>query len=144
MKRVAIFWPGDYRDRPNQWARPQITEATEQLQKALRKLGRKPYLVRGFLTRPDEAIAKLGPIDDPIIGTPRIAEGMVVVVDQSGLYVGLNPENGEKEGAGYRLRGSVAPVAGAVAFSKGRLLAPLSDGTVMLLSGWRLVDVKKK
>jgi outer membrane protein assembly factor BamB len=82
--------------------------------------------------------------DDPIVGTPRVADGMVVVADQSGLYVGLDPKTGEKVGSGYRLRGSVAPVAGAVTFSKDRLLAPLSDGTVMLLSGRRLVDVKKK
>jgi L-fucose isomerase-like protein len=84
VKRVAIFWPGDYRDRPNEWARPQITETTEQLQKALKKLGRKPYVVRGFLTRPDEAIAKLGPIDDPTIGAfvhwtygPHTCDGVV-------------------------------------------------------------------
>jgi L-fucose isomerase-like protein len=68
VKKVAIFWPGDYRPQPNEWARPQITEATEQLQRALRKLGRSPYLVPGFLTRPDEAIRRLGPIDDPLIG----------------------------------------------------------------------------
>jgi L-fucose isomerase-like protein len=84
VKRVAIFWPGDYRDRPNQWARPQIAEATEQLQKALRKLGRKPYVIKGFITRPDEAIAKLGPVDDPTIGTfvhwtyaPHTCDGVV-------------------------------------------------------------------
>ncbi len=68
MKKVALFWPGDYRARPNEWALPQITEATEQLKKALVKLGRSPYLVPGFLTRPDESIAKLGPIDDPTVG----------------------------------------------------------------------------
>ena len=55
MKKVAIFWPGDYRAKPNEWATPQIQEATEQLQQALKKLGRIPYLVPGFLTRPDEA-----------------------------------------------------------------------------------------
>ena len=68
MKKVAIFWPGDYRDKPNEWARPQADEATGQLQQALRKLGRSPYLVPGFLTRPDEAIGKLGGIDDPLVG----------------------------------------------------------------------------
>jgi L-fucose isomerase-like protein len=84
VKKVAIFWPGDYRDRPNEWARPQISEATEQLQKALKKLGRKPYVVKGFLTRPADAIAKLGPIDDPLIGTfvhwtygPHTCDGVV-------------------------------------------------------------------
>jgi L-fucose isomerase-like protein len=68
VKKVGIFWPGDYRARPNEWARPQADEATEQLQRALRHLGRSPYVVPGFLTRPDEAIGKLGPLDDPLIG----------------------------------------------------------------------------
>jgi L-fucose isomerase-like protein len=84
VKRIAIFWPGDYRDQPNEWARPQITEATEQLQKALKKLGRKPYLIPGFLRRPDEAIEKLGPVDDLTIGVfvhwtygPHTCDGVV-------------------------------------------------------------------
>ncbi len=68
MKKVALFWPGDYRAKPNEWAKPQINEATAQLQQALKKLGRTPYLVEGFLTKPHEAIARLGPIDDPMIG----------------------------------------------------------------------------
>ena len=67
-KRVAIFWPGDYRAKPNEWALPQSRETTERLSAALRKLGREPYLIEGYLTRPDEAIAKLGPVDDPAIG----------------------------------------------------------------------------
>ena len=28
MKKVAIFWPGDYRAKPNEWARPQAEETT--------------------------------------------------------------------------------------------------------------------
>ncbi|MBI2898475.1 MAG: fucose isomerase [Deltaproteobacteria bacterium] len=68
MRKVAIFWPGDYRPRPNAWALPQVREATRQIAGALRRLGRRPYVVRGFLTRPDEAITRLGPIDDPMIG----------------------------------------------------------------------------
>lgn len=67
-RRVAIFWPGDYRDKPNQWALPQAREATRQLCTALKKLGRTPYIVEGYLTRPHQAIEKLGPIDDPAIG----------------------------------------------------------------------------
>jgi len=42
MKKVAIFWPGDYRQQPNAWARPQAAETTQQLQRALKKLGRDP------------------------------------------------------------------------------------------------------
>jgi L-fucose isomerase-like protein len=69
MKKIAIFWPGDYRAKPNEWARPQVDEATHQMQRALEKLGRQSYLVNGFLTKPHEAIRHLGPIvDDPMIG----------------------------------------------------------------------------
>ena len=66
--KVAVFWPGDYRAKPNEWALPQSRETTERLVSALKKLGRSPYLVEGCLTRPDEAIARLGPIDDPMVG----------------------------------------------------------------------------
>src|SRR3954447_21350364 len=67
-KNVAIFWPGDYRAKPNQWALPQAKETTAQLQAALKKLGRKPTVIKGFITKPAEAIRQLGPIDDPMIG----------------------------------------------------------------------------
>jgi L-fucose isomerase-like protein len=84
MQRVALFWPGDYRKLPNTWALPQAQAATAQLISALKKLGRKPYLVKGFITNPAEAISKLGPIDDPIIGlfvhwayAPHTLEGVV-------------------------------------------------------------------
>ncbi|HZU35164.1 MAG TPA: hypothetical protein VFA18_04605 [Gemmataceae bacterium] len=84
MRKVAIFWPGDYRGQPNEWAQPQAAETTDQLQHALRKLGREPYVIKGFLTRPDEAISKLGPVDDPMIGVfvhwtygPHTCDGVV-------------------------------------------------------------------
>lgn len=74
---IAIFWPGDYRDKPNELARG-LLEA------ALRKLGRSSYRVDGFVARPHEAIEKLGPITDPMIGVcvhwfygPNTVEGTV-------------------------------------------------------------------
>src|SRR5262249_40130138 len=67
-RRIAIFWPGDYRTKPNELAFPGVAKATAQLENALRQLGRTPYRVEGFLTRPHEAIEKLGAIDDPLIG----------------------------------------------------------------------------
>ena len=83
-KRVAIFWPGDYRSRPNEWALAQSLETTGQLVAALRKLGRSPYVIRDYLTRPDQAIAQLGPIDDPVVGVfvhwtyaPHTVDGVV-------------------------------------------------------------------
>lgn len=83
-RKVAVFWPGDYRPKPNEWALPQAREATAQLVEALKKLGRAPYVVEGYLTRPDEAISRLGPIQDPMIGlfvhwtyAPHTVDGVV-------------------------------------------------------------------
>jgi L-fucose isomerase-like protein len=83
-KKVALFWPGDARRKPNELALPSIREATSQLDRALRKLGREPYLVPGFLAKPHEAIEKLGPIDDPMVGVcvhwfygPHTTDGVV-------------------------------------------------------------------
>ena len=83
-KKVAIFWPGDYRSKPNEWALAQSRETTEQLVAALKKLGRSPYVIADYLTRPDQAIAKLGPIDDPLVGVfvhwtyaPHTVDGVV-------------------------------------------------------------------
>ena len=82
--KVAIFWPGDYRAKPNEWAVPSVTQATAQLENALKKLGRAPYRVAGWLTKPHEAIEKLAPIDDPLIGVcvhwfygPHTCDGVV-------------------------------------------------------------------
>src|SRR4051794_29923452 len=83
-KKVAIFWPGDYRQKPNEWALEQSRETTEQLVAALRKLGRTPYTIDDYITRPDQAIARLGPIDDPMVGVfvhwtyaPHTVDGVV-------------------------------------------------------------------
>src|SRR3954447_16374232 len=83
-KKVAIFWPGDYRQKPNEWALQQSRETTEQLVAALRKLGRTPYTIEDYITRPDQSIAKLGPVDDPIVGVfvhwtyaPHTVDGVV-------------------------------------------------------------------
>jgi L-fucose isomerase-like protein len=83
-KKVALFWPGDYRERPNELALPLAQEATRQVSAALKRLGREPYVVKGFLTRPHESIEKLGHIDDPMIGLfvhwvygPHTVDGVV-------------------------------------------------------------------
>lgn len=83
-KKIAVFWPGDARDIPNQLALPNVQEATAQLERALKKLGRTPYLVPGFLSKPHHAIEKLSAIDDPMIGVcahwlygPHTTDGVV-------------------------------------------------------------------
>jgi L-fucose isomerase-like protein len=68
LKRVFIFWPGDGRDIPNQLAKPSIQHATGQLKQALRRLGREPRLIEGFIVKPHESIEKLGLIEDPLVG----------------------------------------------------------------------------
>ncbi|WP_316980292.1 hypothetical protein [Shumkonia mesophila] len=82
--RIAIFWPGDYRAKPNEQALPHMAGATAQLEKALAKLGRASYRIDGYLTKPHEAIEKLGPVDDPLIGVyvhwvygPHTTDGVV-------------------------------------------------------------------
>lgn len=67
-KKVAVFWPGDARQIPNELATPNAEQATLQMEAALKKLGRSPYRVDGFLSKPHESIEKLGPIDDPMVG----------------------------------------------------------------------------
>src|SRR5262245_41748255 len=82
--RIALFWPGDARRKPNELALPNVEEATQQIERAVRKLGRVTYRVPGFLEKPHEAIEKLGPIQDPMIGVcvhwfyaPHTTEGVV-------------------------------------------------------------------
>lgn len=83
-QKIALFWPGDYRPEPNENALPNIREATVQLENALKKLGRRSYHIDGYLTRPHEAIERLGPIQDPMIGVcvhwfygPHTVDGVV-------------------------------------------------------------------
>lgn len=102
-KRIAIFWPGDYRSLPNEAALPEITAATNQLEKALQKLGYESYRISGYITKPNEAIEKLSGINDPIIGVyahwvygPHTTDGVVgkdnpllLVSNFSGTWPGL-------------------------------------------------------
>jgi L-fucose isomerase-like protein len=83
-KRIAIFWPGDYRDEPNRLALSGVEEATAQMEKALAKLGFESYRIEGFVTKPNEAIEKLSGVDDPIVGMythwvygPHTTDGVV-------------------------------------------------------------------
>jgi len=83
-QRIALFWPGDGRDLPNELAFPNVTESTRQMKAALEKLGKEPYLLEGYLSKPHHAIERLGPIQDPMIGIcvhwcygPHTTEGVV-------------------------------------------------------------------
>ena len=68
-----------------------------------------------------------------IIGQPQLADDRVVLADQSGRYTALEPHTGKSAGQGFALRGSIAPATAPISFGPGRLFAPLSDGTVLML-----------
>jgi outer membrane protein assembly factor BamB len=67
-----------------------------------------------------------------LVGRPQLVGGMVVVADDSGLIVGLDPDKGTVVGKPLRLPGSTVPAASPVGFGNDRLFTPLSDGTVLL------------
>ncbi len=68
-----------------------------------------------------------------IVGQPQQIDGLLVVADEAGRFVGLDPATGKVQGQ-YVLKASVAPAAPPAAFGPGRAFAPLTDGTVLLLS----------
>jgi hypothetical protein len=72
--------------------------------------------------------------DGAIVGQPEMAEGLLILADQSGRYLAIDPQTGKAVGPGYVLKGSIAPAASPVAFGPNRLFAPLSDGTVLMLT----------
>ena len=81
---IHIYLPGDYRPKPNELAMPMVAESTRQLERALDRLGRRHRRIEGLLTRPDESIERLGPIDEPLIGVyshwvygPHTTDGVV-------------------------------------------------------------------
>ena len=82
--------------------------------------------------------------DSEIVGQPNLVDGRVVVADQAGRYTALDRGTGEKAGKGHQLRGSVAAVASPVELLEGRALAPLSDGTMLLLDLREPAKAKEK
>jgi hypothetical protein len=69
-----------------------------------------------------------------IVGAPVLVDGMLIVADVSGTFLALNPQTAERLGAGYTMRANTAPETAPVPFGPGRLLVPLNDGTLLLLS----------
>ena len=84
-KKIALFWPGDARAKPNELAHTQHRGGDRAARaRAARSSGASRYRVEGFLSKPHEAIEKLGPIDDPMIGVcvhwfygPHTTDGVV-------------------------------------------------------------------
>jgi outer membrane protein assembly factor BamB len=68
-----------------------------------------------------------------IVGEPQLVGGKLIVADQEGHIVALDPATLKPVGKGYVLPGSVAPAAAPVLFDDKTLFTPLTDGTVLLL-----------
>lgn len=54
--KIGIFWPGDYRSKPNDLARPNAEEATVQLERALKKRGGTSYRMCRFYESVDDPL----------------------------------------------------------------------------------------
>jgi hypothetical protein len=70
---------------------------------------------------------------DGVESPPRLVEGRLVVADLSGRFTALDPATGRATGSGYRPPAEVVAASAPVPFGPGRLFAPLTDGTVLLL-----------
>jgi outer membrane protein assembly factor BamB len=81
----------------------------------------------------DGSLWKYDSPGEAILGQPQVVDGMVLVADVTGRFVGLDPATGLPRGPGYQLRASVGPAAAPAGFNPGRAFAPLTDGTVLLL-----------
>jgi hypothetical protein len=66
-----------------------------------------------------------------LVGRPRLVGDRVVVADDLGRIVGLDPTTGQA-GPVYQVQGSTALTASPVGFGGDRLFVPLTDGTVLL------------
>jgi hypothetical protein len=71
---------------------------------------------------------------EKIVGQPQLIGDVIVVANLSGRFFALDRGSGQRHAGEIRLQASVAPAASPVAFGKDRFFAPLTDGTVLLLS----------
>jgi outer membrane protein assembly factor BamB len=72
-----------------------------------------------------------------VVGEPQWIDGVLVVAEESGRVHALDPASVgavQPAGPGYAVRASAAPAAAPLPFGPERLFAPLTDGTVLLLS----------
>jgi len=82
--------------------------------------------------------------NDGIVGQPQLIGDSIVVADLAGRFLALDPKSGDPRGSGYTLKASAAPAGAPVAFGKESVFAPLTDGTVLLLSLEQLTGDEQK
>jgi outer membrane protein assembly factor BamB len=70
---------------------------------------------------------------DGIEAPPRIVDGKLIVADLAGRFVALDASTGKPLGGLYEITAEAAPAGAVTPFGVGRLFAPLTDGTALLL-----------
>jgi outer membrane protein assembly factor BamB len=70
---------------------------------------------------------------DATLGKPEIREGRVYLTDRTGVYRAIDAESGKMLGELFRITGTGAPAGAALPLGKGKLLAPLTDGTLLII-----------
>jgi hypothetical protein len=69
-----------------------------------------------------------------IVGEPQLVGNTVVVAEAGGTYVWLDATNGSAVGQPRKLKTRVVPAVAAVPLGDKKALAPLSDGTFLIMS----------
>lgn len=87
----------------------------------------------------DEVAWKHTTASEGIVGQPQLAGDLIVVADRAGRFLGLDPATGKPRGTGFTVKSSVAPAVAPVAFGADQVFAPLTDGTVLLLTRKQLL-----
>ena len=77
---------------------------------------------------------------DGIESPPRLIDGKLVIADSSGRFTAIDPATGKELGVGYQFPAEAAPASAVAEFGPGRLFAPMTDGTVLLLP---LADLRR-
>jgi hypothetical protein len=88
----------------------------------------------------DESLWKYTLDGGQIVGQPEVIDGILVVADLPGRFIGLDPKTGKPHGQGYMLDFGAAVVATPVGFGRGQALVPLTDGTLFVLPLAKLRD----
>jgi outer membrane protein assembly factor BamB len=81
---------------------------------------------------------------DGIDAAPRLVNGKLVIADLAGRFVALDPASGKPLGEGYQFPAEAAPAAAVASVGNGRLFAPLTDGSVLMLSVADLQEPRTK
>jgi outer membrane protein assembly factor BamB len=79
---------------------------------------------------------------DGIVFAPTLIDARLIVADQAGIYTALDPATGTALGPGFHHPAVVAPASAPVAFGPGRVFAPLTDGSALVLNVADLIAPK--